>query len=84
MGCNFWGVEPLGGPGGNIVGVAKLVRTFTRGPSGVQNKATIEPLGLTVWSQQPCEEVTILKFLLLRPRGGAVAPEPTLDIFRDS
>ena len=47
MGCNYLGVEPLRKAWGNIVRVAyKMVRAFTRGPSGVQNKATTEPLVL--------------------------------------
>jgi len=57
MGCKFLGREAPRKAWGNIVGVAcKLVRAITRGPSGVQNKATIEPLGLTVWSQEPREK----------------------------
>ena len=41
-GSNFLGVEQFQLPGGKIVGVV-----------GVQNKTTTEPLGLTVWSQEP-------------------------------
>jgi len=33
----------------------------------MQNKATTEPLDLTVWSQGLREKVKILKFWLLRP-----------------
>jgi len=85
-----WGAKFLGGGAprgawGNIVGVAlKLVRAFPRGPSGIQNKTTTEHLGLTVWSQEPCEKVTILKFWLLRPIWGRCSPRtltPWWDIF---
>jgi len=84
-GANFLGVKPLGGFGGNIVGVAwNLVRAFTRGPSGVQNKTTTEPLGLTVCSQESREKVSILKFWFLRPIWGRCNPRtltPKWDFF---
>ena len=65
---------------------AGLVRACTRGPSGVQNKTTIEHLGLTIWSQEPREKVSILKFWLLRPIWGRCSPRtltPRWDIFCD-
>ena len=75
MGFKFFGVEQFQLLGGNIVGVVQnLVRAFTRGPSGVQNKTTTEPLGLTVWSQEPREKVSILKFWSLRPIWGRCSP----------
>ena len=85
MGCNFLGGEAPRRVWANIVGVAwNLVRAFTTGPSGVQNKTTIEPLGLTVCSQESREKVSILKFWFLRPIWGRCNPRtltPRWDFF---
>ena len=50
----------------------------------MQNKATTEPLDLTVWSQGLREKVKILKFWLLEAfwgHGSPRTPTPIWDVF---
>ena len=75
MGCKFFGGGAISITWGQYCrGRLKPVRVFTRGPSGVQNKIIIEPLGLTVWSPEPREKVTILKFWPVGPIWGRCSP----------
>jgi len=65
-GEKFSGVGPR--PSGQYCrGRLKPVKAFTAGPSVIQNRANIGPLGLTVWSQWRREKVEILKCWVLRP-----------------
>jgi len=70
----FGGWSPSGGLGQYCRGRLKPVRAFTRGPSDIQNKASTEPLGVTIRSQEPHKKVTILKFWLLTPIWGCCSP----------